>query len=151
MSLIHLPTRRPRPVRKHRAEDRIAELQAQHAAEMANLRRENRALIKSLAAADEFFQQQDRNMTALEGELATERRERAAADAEVAARGRWINDLERRLEEVTQRIEVRVKAEHVIAKTQEINVTTLREAAAAGRLGPVTDPGHVRPSWARTP
>jgi chromosome segregation ATPase len=38
VSLIdRLPTRRPRPVRKHRADDRIADLQAQHAAEMERL------------------------------------------------------------------------------------------------------------------
>lgn len=38
MSLIdRLPTRRPRPVRKHRADDRIAALEAQHAADVERL------------------------------------------------------------------------------------------------------------------
>ena len=131
MSILdRIPTRGPRPARKHRVDDRIAALEA----EMAKLRRENVKLLRSLAAADEFFEQQDRNMRLLERELAAEQRAHAVADAEVEARGRWIADLERRLEEVTHRIDVRVKAEHVIAKTQPIDVTTLREAAATGRL-----------------
>jgi negative regulator of replication initiation len=130
--LDHLPTLRQKPQPKHRADELIAELKAQHAAETATLRKENVKLLKSLAAADEFFEQQDRNMTLLETELAAEQRARAAADAEVEARGRWIGDLERKLAEAQRRLDVGVKAEYVIAKTQEIDVRPLRDRFTDG-------------------
>jgi hypothetical protein len=117
---------------RRRAQDCIRELKGEVA-----------KLTEWQAAADDFFEQQDRNMRLLERELADEQRARAVAEADAEARGRWITDLERKLAEAERRLDVGVKAEHVIAQTQEIDVTTLHEAAATGRLGPVTDPGQI--------
>lgn len=151
MSLIdRLPTRRPRPARKHRASDHIAALKAEHAADLAELgdeivqlRKSNVKLVRSLASADEFFRQQDANMTALERELAAEQRARAIAEADIATRDRWIADLKRDLGDTRERMKVNALAETAVTETQEIPVITLHEAAAAGRLGPVTDPGRI--------
>jgi hypothetical protein len=60
------------------------------------------------------------------------------------------------IKRLNERITVGVNAEHVIAKTQEIDVSELRRRFDTGspvRLGasPVatTNPGRVPPAWAR--
>ncbi|MER5584056.1 hypothetical protein ABT090_20790 [Streptomyces asoensis] len=152
MSLIdRLPTRRPRPVRKHRADDRIAVLEA----ELHALRKVETKLLKSLAAADEFFTEQHANVTALEQELAQEKRGRATAEAEVETRDRWIKDLKRELDDVQHRLDVACQATAAADQTQEIDPDAV--ARICGRPVPLyeapfatVDPGRVRPSWART-
>jgi chromosome segregation ATPase len=150
VSLIdRLPTRRPRPVRKHRADDRIADLEAEASA----LRKVEAKLLKSLAAADEFFQQQDGNMTALEQELAAEKQARAVAEADVAVRDRWIADLQRELADTRKRMKVSALAETAATETQEIDPEVV--ARICGRpvplhLSPMANPANV-PAWTHTP
>lgn len=141
MSLIdRLPTRRPKPVRKHRADDRIDALEV----ELSALRKVEAKLLKSLAAADEFFQQQDGKLTALEGELAAEKRARAVAEADVATRDRWITDLKRELADARQRMKVNALAETAVTETQEIPIITPVNAL---HLSPMANPANV-PNWA---
>jgi septal ring factor EnvC (AmiA/AmiB activator) len=128
---LHLPGRREKPKRKHRADDRIAELREQHAADMALLREENVLLHKRLAGADDYFMIHDQRMKELEaeverrtGELAEEKETRQAIEKDRDAVERWVDYLEARLTDLEHRLDVGVKAEHVIARTQEIPAIT---------------------------
>lgn len=78
-------------------------------------------------------------------DLALARKEIGQLEEAVDLRDRTIADLQRK-------VDVGVKAEHVIAATQELDteqikricVMPLHEAQATGLLGPVTNPGHVQ-------
>ena len=164
---------RRRGTGNHRADDRIAELEARHAAEVAalkagyeqqlgELREENVALHNRLAGADDFFMIQDQYLTGLEGDvrqltaqLAEEQGARAVAEADAETRSRWIGDLERQLAEVKRRLEIRVLAEQAVAQTQELDVRELRNRFTSGPVVTLHNspqarrPDHV-PAWAKT-
>ncbi|MFE4420369.1 hypothetical protein [Streptomyces sp. NPDC056817] len=70
----------------------------------------------------------------------------------VRLRDRQIDDLQRK-------VTIGVRAEHVIAKTQELDPEEIRKHCTQTRvmtlqqahcIGPVTDPGRTHPAWART-
>ncbi|MEH0552523.1 hypothetical protein [Streptomyces sp. B21-101] len=152
MSLHLIPGRRKQP--RHSADVRIAELQAEHEATERRLRKENVKLLRSLAAADEFFMEQDRRVTALEADLAAEKRARTVAEADVAVRDRWIADLQRELADARKRMKVSALAETAATETQEIDPEVV--AQVCGRPIPLyqapfatTDPGRVNPPQAR--
>ncbi|MFF7184659.1 hypothetical protein ACFZAR_05370 [Streptomyces sp. NPDC008222] len=123
---------------RHRASDEVGRLRHQ------------------LAGADIFITGLRAQITDLEQKRddANERRdiaEKALAQAEetIRLRDRQIADLQRK-------VDVGVKAEHVIAKTQELDLRTLQERFETGpvrRLGAsplaATHPAHV-PAWVRT-
>jgi multidrug efflux pump subunit AcrA (membrane-fusion protein) len=164
-----IPGRRDRKKPRHRADDRIAELKAQHETEMEALREENVALLNMKAAADDHFMLMADLVTNLEDdvrrlreELAAEQGVRAVAEKDVETRGRWIADLEQQLADAKRRLEIGVLAEAAAARTQEIPVITrvlplpespltavdtAQLAALKARgdraFGPVTNPGHV--------
>lgn len=153
MTLHLIPGRRQKP--RHRADDRIADLNAEHATAEAQLRKQNVKLLRSLAAADEFFTEQDQRVTALEQELAAEQRARAVAEADVETRDRWITDLKRELADAQRRLDIACQATAAADQTQEIDPDTV--ARICGRPVPLfeapfatTDPGRGLPSWART-
>lgn len=153
MTLHLIPGRRKKP--RHSADARIAELQAEHAAVMATLRKENVKLLRSLAAADEFFIEQDRRVTALERDLAAEQQARAVAEADVETRDRWIVDLKREAADLQRRLDIACQATAAADQTQEIDPEVV--ARICGRPVPLfeapfatVDPGRVSPSWAPT-
>lgn len=145
-----------KPRRKHRANDRIAELEARHAAELAGLRDENVRLHHFKAAADDHFMLMHQLATDLEvdvrwlrADLAEAQGARAVAEADVEARNGWIADLERQTAELRQRLDVSTFAEAAAARTQEIDVRSLQERFATGPVvalhqAPLAaDPTHV--------
>lgn len=160
--------------RKHRADDRIAELKAAHAAEIARLgdemkllRDDNVRLLNRQAAADDYFALLWNDVLVTNQALVV--KEGLRQEAEVAA-AQMRMDRDELLEESA---EWRVEAQTLRARlapflaaeananavtvppmvrdtsaiedqaTGPIYVQTLRDAAAAGLLGPVTDPGRV--------
>ena len=146
-----------KPQRKHRATDRIAELEAQHAAELAGLREENVRMHYFKQAADDHFMVMHQLVTDLEADVRRLRADlvdaqgaRAVAEADVEARNAWIADLERQAAELRERLDVRTFAEAAAARTQEIDVRSLQERFATGPVvalheAPLaaTDPARV--------
>ena len=158
MSLsIPFTGRREKPRRKHRAADRIAELEARHAAELAGLRDENVRLHHFKQAADDHFMimhqlagDLEADVRRLRAELADAQGARAVAEADVETRNGWIADLERQVTELRQRLDISTFAEAAAARTQEIDVRSLQERFATGPVvalhqAPIAsvDPTHV--------
>lgn len=148
-----IPGRRDRKKPRHRADDRIAELKARHAAEVEALREENVALLNMKAAADDHFMLMADLITDLEddvrrlrAELADEQGARAVAERDVEARDRWIRDLENQVTDAERRLDVRKLAETAVARTQEIPIVTrvmpLQQAPFA-----TTNPGRLPCTW----
>lgn len=140
IGLFDRADRQPKPARKHRAVDKVDELEQ----ELAQLRRSvmwANLLIKT--------QRGQLNDADLKLDAATERADIAAnqlAQAEEAIRLR-----DRTIAELQRRLDVGVKAEHVVAATQELDCRDLRERFADGPvralnhspMAAVTDPGHI--------
>ena len=153
-----------KPRRKHRADDRIAEIEARHAADLAGLRDENVRLHHFKAEADDHFMIMHQLVTDLEADVRRLRAEVAAAqgasavaEADVEARNGWIKDLERQAADLRQRLDVSTFAEAAGARTQEIDVRSLQERFATGHVvalheAPIasTDPAHVPAPVLRT-
>jgi len=122
---------------RRRAADKVEEL-----------REENVRLWDRQAAADDFFallmQDVTETNTALKAEKERrENAERALAQAEDAIRLR-----DRRIADLERRVDVGVKAEHVIAKTQELPVEEIRRHCVMPlHQSPLANPAHV-PAWA---
>lgn len=149
--------RREKARRKHRAVDRIAELEAGHAADLAGLRDENVRLHRLKAAADDHFMVMHQLVNDLEADVRRLRADLAAAQgaqavavADIEARNAWIADLERQAAELHRRLDVRTFAEAAAARTQEIDVRSLQERFATGPVvalheSPLAsaDPAHV--------
>lgn len=115
---------------RRRAADKVTEL-----------RQENRKLLNWIAAADDFFQQQDAYLTELETGLAqankqtaNEEKRRKAAEAELAQAEEVIRLRDQRIADLARRLDIGVKAEHVIAKTQENDFRSLQARFASGRV-----------------
>jgi chromosome segregation ATPase len=120
---------------RRRAQDHIRELKGEVA-----------RLTEWQAAADDFFEQQDRNMTALERELADERQARAVAEKALEQAEKTIRLRDQEIDGLKRTAGIRAQAENVITPTQEIpaeQVLALWEARDTGRLGPATNPGHA--------
>ena len=143
----------------HRADDRIAELTTHYEQKLAELREENVALLNWRAGADDHFMNLDQHRNELEAEveqlkavLAGEREARAGIEKDRDAQERWIQHLQEQLAQRTRRLDVGVKAEHVIAETQELSVEEIRRHCTPVPLHQApfatTNPGRVRPSWA---
>lgn len=139
---LNLIGRREKPKRKHRADDRIAELEAL----VKNLRGDNAKLLNRQAEADDYFAllKHDVDTTNAAWRQEKERRqvaewERDQAEAVIRLRDQEITDLERK-------VAVGVKAEHVIAKTQPIPVIT---PVIPLHRSPLANPAHM-PAWAVT-
>jgi hypothetical protein len=156
-----------KPQRKHRADDRIAALEAKHAAEverlhgeMALLRDENVHLLNRQAAADDFFAILMHDVVTTNAAWEQEKRLRGEAE-EAAARMQSDRDEWRDMALSLQaRFGPQLAAEANAAAvtvppmvrdttaiedqaTGPIYVRPLQEAAAAGLLGPVLDPGRI--------
>lgn len=145
-----------KPRRKHRADDRIAELHQR----IAELCADAVKLLNRQAAADDFFAILWHDVVTTNGALGQEKQARGDAE-EAAARLRMERDdwrdkalaLQARFgpqiaaEENANRIDVppmvRDTSDPRDQATGPINVTALWEAHEAGLLGPVTDPGHA--------
>lgn len=108
-------------------------------------------LVELATEVDEVKAERNR----LEGDFDRAAIDRSAALEDLALACEEIRQLEaavelrnQRIEDLERKVEVGVKAEHVIAQTQEIPVIThvmpLHQSPRA-----VTDPGRVPPSWAR--
>jgi hypothetical protein len=123
-----LPTRRPRPARKHRAADEVDRLKF--------LLGGANALIKGLG-------------------VQLEDQERAHADtvARIDKRhAETVRGLEQQIADLEHRLNIGVLAEHIVAKTQEIPVEQIRQMCAKPvplHLSPMANPAHV-PAWAQT-
>ncbi|MFH8804109.1 hypothetical protein ACH4F6_31725 [Streptomyces sp. NPDC017936] len=91
------------------------------------------------AAADDFFEQQDRNMTALERELADERKARKLAEKALARAEAVIRLREEEIDGLKRTAGIRAQAENVITETQEIDMRGLLDRF---RDGPVRSLHH---------
>ena len=156
-----------KPQRKHRADDRIAALEAKHAAEverlhgeMALLRDENVHLLNRQAAADDFFAILMHDVVTTNAAWQQEKRLRGEAE-EAAARMQSDRDewrdralaLQARFgaqiaaEDNANRITVPPMVRPISGPEEQatgpIDVRALWEARDAGLLGPVLDPGHA--------
>lgn len=151
MSLTDLlPGRREKPRRKHRADDRIAELEAQHAAELAELRAENVKLWDRQAAADDHFALLAEDVTVTNEAWEQEQQRRLLAEKALQQAEDVIRLRDRRIADLERRVDVGVKAEHVIAKTQELSAEEIRRHCTPRPLweSPLANPAHT-PAWAR--
>lgn len=139
---LHLPNLRG--TGRRRATDKLAEL-----------REENVLLHEQRAAADDWFMLLDQHRKELETEveqlkteLAEEREACVAVGKDRDALERCVHDLEKQLADAERRLDIRTWAEAAAAQTQEMPVITavipLHEAPFA-----TTNPGRVRPSWAK--
>lgn len=120
MSLTLIHSRKDRPVRKHRAIDRVAEQEC----ELADLR-------ARLNDADELIQRQAIRLAELETgneELVERLQEMQDALINVGrdrdALERYVRDLENQVTDRDRRLELRTWADTVATKTQEIPVIT---------------------------
>lgn len=149
-----------KPQRKHRADDRIAELEAQHAAELTALRDENVTLLNRQASSDDFFALLANDVYTTNAAWKQEKQARGEAEEAAAQmrmeRDEWMNEalaLRARFgpqiaaEANANRIDVPPMVRDTSAvedqATGPIDVRALWEARDAGLLGPVTDPGQV--------
>ncbi|MEU8642323.1 hypothetical protein AB0C91_10435 [Streptomyces sp. NPDC048674] len=145
--------RRPKPQRKHRADDRIADLHASYKGQIADLRAENVTLLNRQAAADDFFAQLTNDVHVTNSALQAEQERRAVAEKELQQAEEAIRLRDRRIAELERKISVGVNAEHVIAETQELSADEIRRHCVKPmplHQAPfaTTNPGRVRPSWA---
>lgn len=148
-----LRDKQPKGDPKHRVDDYIAALKADHEQQLAELREENRALLNAKAGADDFFAIQDDNLKAQDTEIQRLRDRldesetgRTAAVLTAEAHAVWIGDLERQIAELQERLNTGALAESVVTQTQPIPVVPvpLHQSPQAA----VTNPGHVRQaSW----
>lgn len=140
MSLTDLlPGRREKPRRKHRADDRIAEL-----------REENAKLMDRQAAADDYFALLMQDVTETNTALKEEKERRENAEKALAQAEDTIRLRDRQIDDLKRKVDVGVKAEHVIAKTQELSAEEIRRHCTPRPLweSPLANPGHI-PAWAR--
>lgn len=115
---------------------------------VAELREDNTRLLNRQLAADDFFAilTHDRDETDKAWRQEKERRE--TAEKELAQAEEAIRLRDRRIADLERRVDVGVKAEHVIAKTQELDVDEIRRHCVMplhqSPMAAVTDPGHVK-------
>ena len=134
--------RQEKPKRKHRADDRIAELNTV----IDELRADNAKLLNRQAEADDYFAllQHDITVTNQGWQQEKERRqlaEKALQQAEAVIRLR-----DQRITELARRLAVGVLAEAAAAETQPIPVIT---PVIPLHQSPLAKPTHV-PAWATT-
>lgn len=163
MSLSLIPGRRKKP--RHSADIRIAELKKAHATELAELaakyerqldaiRRDNSLLLNRAAAADDYFailtcevETSDQALKQEKERLRQEEERRQLAEIELVQAEEAIRVRDATIADLQRRVDVGVKAEHIIAQTQEIPVITpvmpLHEARDEGLLDPASIPGRV--------
>lgn len=111
--------------------------------EVERLREDNAKLLERQAAADDFFESQDKLITGLEADVRkwkarAENAERTVGQLEAVVRLR-----DQQVEDLIRKVEVGVKAEHAVTATQPFAVLPLHESPLAN----VASPAHV-PSWA---
>ncbi|MFB6675554.1 hypothetical protein ACFCWG_24650 [Streptomyces sp. NPDC056390] len=105
---------------------------------IAKLREDIAKLLNWRAAADDFFAIQDQLITDLEGD-ARKLKRRAETDEQTIRQLEGVVRLrDQEIDDLKRKVDVGVKAEHVIAETQPIPVLPLGQAPFAA-----TDPGHV--------
>lgn len=145
-----------------RADDRIAELKAQHADELQQLRNEmallrgdNVRLLNRQAASDDFFAILANDVVTANKAWVGERTRRENAEKALVQAENVIRLRNRSIGELKRRLEVGVMAEHVIAETQEFDTRALKERLAEGPVVTLNqspqarrDPGHV-PGWVK--
>ena len=98
------------------------------------LRDENVKLMTRQAAADDYFalinQDRDNAIKAWQYEL----RRREQLEKDYAQLEAALRDRERTIADLKRKVDIGVRAEHVIAKTQEIDVTDLRDRFTTGSV-----------------
>jgi 5'-3' exonuclease len=114
---------------------------------LAELRDENVKLLNRQAAADDFFAilTHDRDEVYAMWKAEKERRETAEKELEQAENAIRLRN--QRIADLERRVDVGVKAEHVIARTQEIDPAEVRRYCVTplhlAPMAAVTDPGHT--------
>ncbi|MGW0626487.1 hypothetical protein [Streptomyces sp. NPDC002758] len=112
---------------------------------LAELRDENRRLLTITHRAGD-------DIALLQRDLADEQQRREIAEKALAQAEETVRLRDQRIADLQRKVDVGVKAEHVIAKTQELDCRSLRERFADGPvvslhhspMTAVTDPGQVR-------
>ena len=153
---IPFVSRRDKPRKANRVETKLARTREQ----LAAVRQDNAKLLNRQAAADDYFALliQDRDQVYAAWEFAEEKRQEAETVAVCAMdeSRRLADELAWWREKFGQQVADEVNAARVDVPpmvrdttaiedqaTGPIDVRSLRDAADAGLLGPVTDPGHV--------
>jgi hypothetical protein len=120
---------------------------------VAELRAENRKLLTRQMAADDFFALLANDVADANSAWAHEKERRRLAETELAQAEAAVRLRDKVIADLKRKVDVGVKAEHVIAKTQEIDPEQVRRYCVKPlHQSPlaVTDPGRVPPSWAAT-
>jgi hypothetical protein len=116
-----------------------------------NLRDENVRLLNRQAAADDFFAILLHDVTTTNTAWQQEKQLRQLAETELAQAEAAIRLRDQIIADLKRKVDVGVKAEHIIAKTQELDPEQVRRYCVKPlHQSPlaVTDPGRVPPSWA---
>lgn len=154
--VIPFVSRREKPRKANRVETKLARTREQ----LAAVRQDNAKLLNRQAAADDYFAIliQDRDQVYAAWEFAEQKRQEAETVAVFAMdeSRRLADELAWWREKFGQQVADEANAARVDVPpmvrdtsaiedqaTGPIDVRTLRQAADAGLLGPVTDPGHV--------
>ncbi|MWA08832.1 hypothetical protein [Streptomyces sp. BA2] len=164
---------KPKGEPKHRVDDYLKALKAEHAQQLAGLRHqmdglreENVALLNAKAAADDGSIILEQLITDLEADVKRLNEQAGIDRKHLAQQAGMVRTLREDLDEATGRRADKKNVETAATKTQETDVSAVRraarpvalqDAAAAGLLSPVVqvstsgasaDPGHVRAaSW----
>ena len=109
--------------------------------EVARLRDDNAKLLERQAAADDFFQTQDKLITGLEADVRTLKERAETAEKAVGQLEAVVRLRDQQIDDLTRKVEVGVKAEHAVTATQPFTVLPLHQA-------PLANPANI-PSWAR--
>jgi len=155
--VIPFVSRREKPRKANRVETKLARTREQ----LAAVQQDNAKLLNRQAAADDYFAilMQDRDQVYAAWEFAEQKRQEAETVAVCAMdeSRRLADELAWWREKFGQQVADEANAARVDVPpmvrdtsaiedqaTGPIDVRSLREAADAGLLGPVTDPGHVK-------
>jgi hypothetical protein len=146
-----------------RADDKIAELKAKHAAEVARLnadadqlRQDVATLLNRQAASDDFFAILKHDVVTANAAWVGERTRRENAEKALVQAENAIRLRNRTIDDLKHKLDVGVNAEHVIAQTQEMEIPAdLRERFAEGPVVALNQtpmarrrPDHV-PGWVK--
>lgn len=112
---------------------------------LAELREENARLHDELAAAEDHIATLTEDAAATRAALAAERERRRLAEQELQRAESVIRLRDQRIADLERRIDVGVKAEHVIARTQELSVEEIRRHCVKPLWeSPLANPHRVR-------
>jgi hypothetical protein len=141
-----LRDKQPKGDPKHRVDDYIAALKADHEQQMEGLREENRALHNAKAGTDDHFMVMDQLVTNLEADNRALTEQAAIDQRHLAQQQGVIRTLREDLDEALGRRKDKKRVETAATKTQPIPVVPV--PLHQSPMAATTNPAHVRhTSW----